>query len=755
MLNNEISPFDGQYKSKFNKIYSVKFYDKFTKCNINKKVAFENNDYNRIVPNLKMLINDNKFKQKVINGYVKLYYNNIIIKKVIEYDAFYPETFYYVWEIINKFNIIDDQMNKYLVIDDGVVINNKQKKINVSQGHLEALIKYCEDNFKYEKNEYIRIPLNKSFLNEQDKKFISVYNNHKTYDFMDYNDNTYNKVYEYFKDKNKKFNFVIATSTKLVRNMISLVTLKQNGNAIFYIDDFIDQTNDQIINILSTLFKKISLYQPIIQDKLDTSCWLILENYTNDNDILNIIKPMIFKQNVTNITVINTNISKVRDWYISNYIDKLLTLYSKTKLKNDIYNQHQNVIFFHSPHFLDVKWGKKYKLMTKDMYDINNIQILNYDYVAYRIEYDQSESYNSTEYYCEKLHSIKRKLNEYKRLINTKEQCVYNNYDEDIIDWNKLENCINLHKNLKKIITWKCNAESINNTWLQFYEIITHENLIDHNINKFKSVHLCETTGSFVFALNHYIKTQTNIKTFEWYAHSQSYNNDFIGKYDLYNMFPENWLIDNCDLKKINTINNYINNTHLHNINLITCNNITFQEFITYAQIYAMLNILPKGGIAIIKMFIPFTETIVISLLYLLSGIFSNVKLVKPITSYQDNSEVYCVCNTYHGFNSIEQNIKDKLYQLYINYDVNGSIFDIINPNFMNNLSKISDSLSDKQINSIKRSLYLRDIYYHDYDIQNELSVEKEECNNKWINENNIKKIKELDKIIYYQFVAQ
>ena len=778
MLNNKITPLCTNYTKKFDKIYSTKFYDEFIKCNMNKKIAYENNNYNKIIPNLKILINDKNFKFDLINGYTKLYYNNISLKKIIEYNAFYPENFYYVWEILNKFNIINNQMNKYLVIDDGITNNNS----NTSQGHLEALMKYCEDNFRYEKNEYIRIPFNKSKINDQDKKFVSIYSNHKVYYFAKYDNDLYSKIHEYFKDN--KFDFVIAASFELIKNLISLVTIKQNGNAVFYIDDFLNQSNDYIINMLSTLFECVYVYQPIIQDKLDTSCWLILKNYIGINDIMNIIQLIISNKYVTD----NTNIKKIRYEYALKYNDELLNLYSNSlkvtcninnlitifEILNETLNENENDDENKNINNL-IKWAKKNKLITKT---IGSNQLLNnLDYNEYT-SHNLNSNFNSTfttlndnDYYSihnEKLHFIKRKLNEYKRLIDTKEQYVYNNYDKDIIDWNKLTNCIDLHKNLRRIVTWKCNAELINNTWLKFYEIIVHEKLVDHNMPKFKSFHLCETTGSFIFALNHYIKTQTNIKDFEWYAHCQSYDNDFIGKCDLFDMFHENWLINNngiANIKHINVINNYINNQCLRDVNLITCdgsikipsNKFNEQEsylsYTIYIQIYTMLNVLPKGGNSIIKMFLPLAESMTISILYLLSGIFENIKLVKPTSSHPGSSEVYCICKNYYGFNSINKNLKDRLYKLYLNYNVDNSIFplEMIDQPFIDSLIKISNSLSDKQIDSIKRSLYLRDIYYYDYDIQNELSVKKEEHTIKWIQENNIKHIKNSDKIIYFQ----
>ena len=113
---------------------------------------------------------------------------------------------------------------------------------------------------------------------------------------------------------------------------------------------------------------------------------------------------------------------------------------------------------------------------------------------------------NMNNFYHEKLHANKRNLNKYKRIIDTKEQFVDNDFDKDIIDWNKLTDCIDLYKNLKKMITWKFNAEAVNNIWLKFYELLVQENIIEANIKKIKTFHMCETTGSSIFAFNHYLQ---------------------------------------------------------------------------------------------------------------------------------------------------------------------------------------------------------------------------------------------------------
>ena len=60
------------------------------------------------------------------------------------------------------------------------------------------------------------------------------------------------------------------------------------------------------------------------------------------------------------------------------------------------------------------------------------------------------------------------------------------------------------------------------------------------------------------------------------------------------------------------------------------------------------LRILRKGGHFVIKMF-TFFECDTICLLYLLVKVFESVRVMKPATSKEGNSEVYVVCKEYRG----------------------------------------------------------------------------------------------------------
>ena len=169
------------------------------------------------------------------------------------------------------------------------------------------------------------------------------------------------------------------------------------------------------------------------------------------------------------------------------------------------------------------------------------------------IELDEDTFYNI---HNEALYKIKRKLNKFKRIIDSKEKFINNDIENNIIDWNKLIDCTNFFKNLKKIISWKFNAEFIDNECLSFYEIIEHEDLININEDRIKTLHLNEKSCSFILALNHYISTKTSIKNYQWYAQCFNYEKNFIGKINFRKLFPTRWLKDN-NLTNLENIENY------------------------------------------------------------------------------------------------------------------------------------------------------------------------------------------------------
>jgi len=680
-------------------------YNKFIQINIHKDVAFHNHKYNIIYPNQKLLINNPQLKEKNVKEIKKIYYGNYPLKKPMEYNAFFPQSFYFIWEIINKFELLNNNSHTFLFFDDD----------KNDLGHIEATIKFCENNFYYESNEYIRV-LSEKPKTYENKKFESVYGHCETVPIT--------------KLPNIEFAFLISLSDISLDIFFNYMGFK--SNAIIYIKDFTKLKCDYINN-LKSLYDYVHVYQPIIQDPLNVDCFLILISLKNHS-----------------INVTHTNLVPLQNQYIMHHIDKLLDLYSQA-----LYHDVDETIIDDSN---AIEWAKEYNFILKtDIYSDYSPS-----YVSYSLnKYSSSNKLNAKTF--DQMHKTKRKLNEYKQILTTKEYGISTNHIDDIIDMNKLNSNINFYGMLNKIISWKCNGEMVNSAWTKIYEIISREKMIDHNMDKFKSFHLCEISGSNIFAINHYIKTETNIKDFEWYANYHASNDT---KCKLIDLYPNNWVTDqygNSDLKYSTVIDTYVKIPCLSNINLVICDGSNYvsilkqteQELMTsrslFFQIYTLLHTLSPSGNAIIKIFLPLVESMTISILYLLVKSFAIVKLVKPISCHADNSEIYCICKSYNGIDTINHDILIKLDELYNKFDGSDSIYQLntIDIAFINSLTKASESLTEFCIEAIKKCLYLRDHYYHDYDLQKLITKYKEECINKWINDTQIKEIKQEDKLIY------
>ena len=62
-------------------------------------------------------------------------------------------------------------------------------------------------------------------------------------------------------------------------------------------------------------------------------------------------------------------------------------------------------------------------------------------------------------------------------------------------------------------------AELLTQAFLKFMEILCRFLIIPDNENEYNTLHLCEAPGAFITALNHQIKTHTNLtKKWKWKA---------------------------------------------------------------------------------------------------------------------------------------------------------------------------------------------------------------------------------------------
>ncbi|RYE16702.1 MAG: hypothetical protein EOP45_17030, partial [Sphingobacteriaceae bacterium] len=260
------------------------------------------------------------------------------------------------------------------------------------------------------------------------------------------------------------------------------------------------------------------------------------------------------------------------------------------------------------------------------------------------------------------------------------------------------------------------------------YEILDQfgDIVLSSSLNSF---HICEAPGAFISALNHYIDSTDKNTKWSWFAQTLvpsvdlSKNNFALDDhYGLINHYNDKWLFgkdldQSGDITHSCIIKYYATNKKLKNINFMTadaglyCEPESFNEQeihlskINMGQILCILSCLAEGGSAIIKTFLPISEPLTISLIYILVNSFSEAYFVKPRCSNPDNSEIYLVLSKYK---KICQTTLDMLYEMLDDKNVthNSLLFVDFPESFKKSFSEIITNLVTRQIEALDKSYY-------------------------------------------------
>jgi hypothetical protein len=216
-------------------------------------------------------------------------------------------------------------------------------------------------------------------------------------------------------------------------------------------------------------------------------------------------------------------------------------------------------------------------------------------------------------------------------------------------------------------------AGSITNAWMKCWEMIHTFNLVpvDHS-ETFTIFCNAEFPGAFILALNHYIKTQTNTKKYEWYANSlwpgDGKKETLKDSFKLYDKYPNRWLMNAenggsvLDPKMIKIIEDRL----ADKVDLYTSDIGIGAEFneeeaeapLNLGQVICGLKTLKEGGTMVCKMFL-FFKPFNMSLLRLLCNVFKHFYVTKPMASRGGNSEIYIIGKGYKK----DQDVIDTLMQ--------------------------------------------------------------------------------------------
>lgn len=305
------------------------------------------------------------------------------------------------------------------------------------------------------------------------------------------------------------------------------------------------------------------------------------------------------------------------------------------------------------------------------------------------------------------LSDLKRKLMEEKSKLD-----VYN-----VISWSKHTNFTYIYSELTKVLRKDYNIELCTTAWTKMWEIL--DQFLEPNLleGKVRALFLCEGPGSFVTCTNQYLTTRFGPKfVFDWEAITLAdQDNNLFDRY-FPRWAPNNWFFGpdgTGDLMNPNTIINGVwprYNSEANKCDFITADGSVNcqhdpnnQELIVcplkMAEIVAALKCLKINGMFVIKYFTIF-EPQTVCQLWLLACLFQKISIIKPVTSKPGNSEIYLVCQGYHG-------ISDELIEQLVHCSPTTLLFDpnIIPSSFTNFLNESMMSIVNRQIKIINQNI--------------------------------------------------
>lgn len=314
-----------------------------------------------------------------------------------------------------------------------------------------------------------------------------------------------------------------------------------------------------------------------------------------------------------------------------------------------------------------------------------------------------------------KLAKIKEELNSEKSRLDI--------FQNDPMRFKIIRNVVDHFSAYKSIISRTHHAKNVSNAWLKMYEILYTQDFVADIIEQkgsFTSFHNAEFPGSFLLATSHYLDTMYSKKdNFEWTWWASSYigsPKDFLqDSYELYKNYPDHWIMNetyNGDVMNIE-FQKYISRKIGGTVDLYTAdlgfgfedenNQELLQARANLGQIISGLVSLATGGVLVTKQYTIF-EPISISVIAVISPLFDEFFILKPVTSRELNSETYLFGR---GFKGLPDNIRTLLYKKLDSYTHEPLIpMEDINPGIMNSIYESSATLAKLQIAKIRDFFY-------------------------------------------------
>ena len=771
------------YKGAYNQLND--YYKKYIN---NQSITYINNN-NNIPMQIKIILN--KLKTNLLNK------NILVISKNILYLKNFINILKDINSNIKKFKFIKLYENKNYEFGN---IDKKHYSVNISdEEKYKEFIYYSyhqndiDDKYlKYKKKQdyiFLDIFLNNNYIL---KNLISVEDLKKQINIYD----------KYYQNKN---NFIQSflnigsnTSLLLIKTLIlSLKCLNEKGCLIIIFTGLLNVFIHQIIIILNYLFEKKKKKKNNLLPYHFYQLQVLCKNYTYNENIIKNLEQIynkinsnkikhnvkLYKYNyefkgINNYSIIDNKIDNNIKYFNNsiiinsiNYFDDLIFINkSKNKSKSIILILQENLksaiqickqyTIKINPIYLEEKYKNKFILNLLGEL-ISTIETINYNFPNF--SNNNLEIINSKINNKGFLDNLIKDFNYYGKLFETR----------DLSNYKEIKNLTRyfektLNKKITRLTNSHINGRDISRAWLKMYEILDTFNIIP-NKTKINTFHACEAPGNFILAFNHYIKTKTNVKEFNW--HAQSYypnakiadNHESLGDYyGMIKKYKYRWDFGKDGTGDItNTENIEYYHKKYNDLDVISLDcglnwtvgyvNKESKELgnkILFCQIIFILRILRKNGNGLVKLKVDNVgNPSILSLLCIILTRFENVYYYKPFPNPW-TGEFYIIMKNYINVLTDKEFI---IIEKFINnYNSNEELVDLNN---ITNDIKITIFTAIKKL--IKRNIFYikRNIYYLDTwnkVTEKDLDKLKKEIERKdiqWIEKFKVKKINNNDKL--------
>ena len=678
------------------------------------------------------------------------------------YQPFYPETFYAIWEFlqmkhINPFakDFLNISREERLGSIEAIIFNHEKYQQTYQYNVYHSWLVGKEMYDKMDGSYHMMSP-RVNYLEQAYKIiFLRSTNDLSKYDLINIDcSHLFGNIFEWYDEE-------LDLQACLFYFLTALHHLKTNGSMLVRLNMIGCCSWSIIFDIAYVFFKEYTFFRPSVINPFNSEVYLFLDKFEHKSwldSLHNIFLKNLYRQHTYQKFYINGEgnhdnpiyqkyILASKKWITT--LETTLDCFAMTKSAPlDAINQ------WHASNDL-----KQIKDLSKE-FDDKTIQFIfktsvkkyTLKPVLPNVLYDQP--------FYKKLIEKRAELNYYKRIMDTKPSQIfsrnkYNNKRAKLLTWEKLANEIDIYQNLKTILRTQYNAEMATNAWIKMYEMLNIFADLIPDTDVVKTFHLCEAPGAFVSAINHFLVNRN--QKLEWFAQTLKPTNAGLDTdaaledhFGLIAAYPDRWLFgdkfDNSgDITHSAVIRSYETNPLLNDIDFMTADaglqcdptELNEQEAflgkINMGQIICILACLPIGKSAILKTFLPMSEPLTISMVYLVTHLFENVTITKPSTSHSTNSEVYIVLRKYKG---IAKETLEILYAMLDEPKITSKtlLFNMIDMQFFRSYMGNVSELIDRQIKSLNRSYY----YYYNIDQIDKLKPIIDKCTNEWLSLNPI-----------------